>query len=190
MLERGNIVQHGTHEALLKQGGAYATLWSAQQVLEHYGEEAAKMKKRSGFTVMARLIGLVKPLSGYMVLAILMGLVGHLCAAFITIFGGFAPNSEAADTFSKALGSRTVLSGSVSRGKNDPSQSLQMMERPLLTADELKSIPKGSFIVQKTGCHPMRTRLRLFLEWGITFERNTVWRNRWPEGSIMPIRMR
>ena len=45
-----------------------------------------------------------------------------------------------------------------------------MMERPLLTADELKSIPKGSFIVQKTGCHPMRTRLRLFLEWGITFD--------------------
>ena len=86
------------------------------------------------------------------------------------ICGGFAPNSEAAETFSKALGSRTVLSGSVSRGKNDPSQSLQMIERPLLTADELKSIPKGSFIVQKTGCHPMRTRLRLFLEWGITFE--------------------
>ena len=86
------------------------------------------------------------------------------------VCGGFAPNSEAAETFSKALGSRTVLSGSVSRGKNDPSQSLQMMERPLLTADELKSIPKGSFIVQKTGCHPMRTRLRLFLEWGITFE--------------------
>ena len=79
-------------------------------------------------------------------------------------------DSEAAETFSKALGSRTVLSGSVSRGKNDPSQSLQMMERPLLTADELKSIPKGIFIVQKTGCHPMRTRLRLFLEWGITFE--------------------
>ena len=48
------------------------------------------MKRRSGFTVMARLIGLVKPLSGYMVLAILMGLVGHLCAAFITVFGGFA----------------------------------------------------------------------------------------------------
>ena len=39
---------------------------------------------------MARLIGLVKPLSSYMVLAILMGLVGHLCAAFITVFGGFA----------------------------------------------------------------------------------------------------
>ena len=87
-----------------------------------------------------------------------------------TIFGGFAPNSQTAEALSKALGNRTVLSGSVSRGKNDPSQSLQMMERPLLTPDELKSIPRGNFIVQKTGQHPMRTRLRLFLEWGITFE--------------------
>lgn len=48
------------------------------------------MKRRSGFQVMARLIGLVKPLAGFMVLAILMGLAGHLCAAFITIFGGYA----------------------------------------------------------------------------------------------------
>ena len=86
-----------------------------------------------------------------------------------TIFGGFAPNSQTAEVLSKALGSRTVLSGSVSRGKNDPSQSLQMMERALLTPDELKSIPKGSFIVMKTGTHPMRTRLQLFLNWGITF---------------------
>lgn len=45
---------------------------------------------RSGFTVMARLIGLVRPLTGYMILAILMGLVGNLCASFITIFGGYA----------------------------------------------------------------------------------------------------
>ncbi|MCD7738951.1 MAG: ABC transporter ATP-binding protein, partial [Lachnospiraceae bacterium] len=48
------------------------------------------MKKRSGFTVMCRLIGLVKPLTGYMLLAILMGLVGNLCASFITILGGYA----------------------------------------------------------------------------------------------------
>ncbi len=46
--------------------------------------------KRSGFQIMARLIGLVKPLSGHMILAITMGLIGHLCAAFITIFGGYA----------------------------------------------------------------------------------------------------
>ena len=85
------------------------------------------------------------------------------------IFGGFAPNSQTAEVLSKALGSRTVMSGSVSRGKNDPSQSLQMMERPLMTPDELKSIPKGNFVVMKTGTHPMRTKLRLFLDWGIRF---------------------
>jgi type IV secretion system protein VirD4 len=88
-----------------------------------------------------------------------------------TIFGGFAPNSQTAEVLSKALGSRTVMSGSISRGKNDPSQSLQMMERPLMMPDELKSLPKGQFIVMKTGTHPMQTRLRLFLDWGITFDR-------------------
>jgi len=39
-----------------------------------------------------------------------------------------------------------------------------------MTPDELKSIPKGHFVVMKTGTHPMKTRLRLFLDWGITFE--------------------
>ena len=48
------------------------------------------MKKRSGFQIMARLIGLVKPLSGYMALAVLMGLIGHLSATFITVLGGYA----------------------------------------------------------------------------------------------------
>ena len=87
-----------------------------------------------------------------------------------TIFGGFAPNSQTAEVLSKALGSRTVMSGSISRSKNDPSQSLQMMERPLMMPDELKSLPKGQFIVMKTGTHPMQTCLRLFLDWGITFD--------------------
>ena len=87
----------------------------------------------------------------------------------LTIFGGFAPNSSSAEVLSKALGSRTVMSGSVSRSKNDPSQSLQMIERPLLTPDELKSMPKGQFVVMKTGVHPMRVRLKLFKNWGISF---------------------
>ena len=60
------------------------------------------------------------------------------------------------------------MSGSVSIGK-DKSQTLQMTERPLMSADELKSMPKGQFIVMKTGMHPMRVTLRLFLDWGITF---------------------
>lgn len=82
----------------------------------------------------------------------------------LTIFGGFAPNSSSADILSKALGNRTVMTGSVSRSKNDPSQSLQMIERPLMTPDELKSLPKGNFIVMKTGCYPMRVKLKLFFK--------------------------
>ena len=31
-----------------------------------------------------------------------------------------------------------------------------------MTPDELKSIPKGEFVVMKTGTHPMRTKLRQF----------------------------
>ena len=87
----------------------------------------------------------------------------------VNLYGGFAPASQTAVELSKSLGSRTVMSGSISRGKNDPSQSLQMMERPLMTPDELKSMPKGSFIVAKTGVHPMKVKLRLFLDWGIRF---------------------
>lgn len=87
----------------------------------------------------------------------------------ITIVGGFAPTSETADIVSKTLGSRTVLTGSVSRSKNDPSQSLQMTERPLMSADELKNMKKGSFIVMKTGTHPFVSPLKLFLQVGHFF---------------------
>ena len=87
-----------------------------------------------------------------------------------TIFGGFAPGSQTAEVLSKSLGSRTVQTGYINQSKNDPSQSLQMAGKPLMTPDELKALSKGEFIVMKTGRHPMRTRLRLFLEWGITFE--------------------
>ena len=86
-----------------------------------------------------------------------------------TIFGGFAPNSETAQAMSKSLGSRTVQTGYISKGKDNGSQSLQMMERPLMTADELKSMPKGQFIVMKTGAHPMKVKLKLFFQWGISF---------------------
>ena len=45
-----------------------------------------------------------------------------------------------------------------------------MMERPLMTADELKSMPKGQFVVMKTGFDPMIVHLKLFFDWGITFD--------------------
>lgn len=88
-----------------------------------------------------------------------------------TLFGGFAPNSETAKIMSENLGYKTVLSGSVSKGKNDPSQSLQMIQRNLLTTDELKALPKGTFVLMKTGTHPIITKLKLFTKWGIELDK-------------------
>lgn len=87
----------------------------------------------------------------------------------LTVFGGFAPNSQSAEVLSKALGEQTIQSGSISTGK-EKSQSLQMIGRPLMTVDELKSMPKGQFIVMKTGTHPMISPLKLYFKWGISFE--------------------
>ena len=88
----------------------------------------------------------------------------------LIVFGGFAPNSETAEKLSRTLGSKTVQSGSVNHSKNDSSRSLQMIERALMTPDELKSLPKGTFVVTKTGAYPIKLKLKLFFEWGIEFE--------------------
>ena len=88
----------------------------------------------------------------------------------LTIAGGFAPGSESAERISKSMGSRTVMSGTITKGKDSASQQLQMTERPLLSADELKSMRKGSFIVLKTGAHPFVSKLKLFFKWGIQLD--------------------
>ena len=90
----------------------------------------------------------------------------------VTLFGGFAPNSKTAEKLSLNLGNRTVLSGQVSHSTENASEMLQMMQRPLMTADELKSMHKGSFVVMKTGSNPMRTKLKLFFAWGIRFDKH------------------
>lgn len=58
------------------------------------------------------------------------------------------------------------MTGSISQGR-DKSKSLQMTGRPLMTPDELKIMPKDTFIVTRTGVKPMKTKLKLFFEWGI-----------------------
>lgn len=37
VMEKGSIVERGTHQQLLEKRGAYAALWNAQQSLENYG---------------------------------------------------------------------------------------------------------------------------------------------------------
>ena len=46
-------------------------------------------KNRSGFAVMAGLIGMIKPMLGIMFLAVIMGCIGNLMATFITVLGGY-----------------------------------------------------------------------------------------------------
>ena len=147
-----------------------------------YADEIGTIPKIESLEMMfsagrSRRIGLIPIIQSFAQLEKNYGKEG---AAIITdncqdvLFGGFAPNSESAEVLSKALGNKTILSGSVNRGKNDPSQSLQMIQRPLMTPDELKTLPKGDFILAKTGCNPMRTKLQLFFKWGIEFEEEYV----------------
>lgn len=88
----------------------------------------------------------------------------------LTIFGGFAPNSKTAEVLSRNLGNQTVLSGNVSHGRGTPGESLQMIQRELMTPDELKAMERGEFIVMKTGHNPMCTKLPLFTKWGLSYD--------------------
>lgn len=95
-----------------------------------------------------------------------------------TLFGGFAPNSEDAEQLSKSLGTTTVKNVSVSYNEKEgmlsrnmaASRQESMTSRPLMTADELKNMKPGNFILQKTGCNPFKTKLKMFFDMGIKFE--------------------
>lgn len=102
-------------------------------------------------------------------------IIGDNCQ--LTLFGGFAPNSTSAEILSKNLGNQTIEADSVTYNNADAgvlkiaaSKTTSMMQRPLMTPDELKNMPKGDFILMKTGCHPFKIKLKLFFKWGIKFE--------------------
>ena len=68
--------------------------------------------KYSGFKIMIRLLGLVKPLTLVMLLGIILGSLGHICAIFVPVLGADAiimaieqfNNPVIANAFPKALG--------------------------------------------------------------------------------------
>ncbi len=43
VMDKGSIVESGSHKELLSNNGAYAKLWNAQQSLENYGKEGASV---------------------------------------------------------------------------------------------------------------------------------------------------
>lgn len=90
------------------------------------------------------------------------------------MFGGLSPLCSSADKLSRSLGNQTVLSGAVShnsrKGQASSGISYQMIKRPLMMPDELKDMEKGSWILEKTGFHPMKTKMDRFNRWGIKLE--------------------
>ena len=89
-----------------------------------------------------------------------------------TLAGGFAALDDSAKEISDALGSRTVLVGSVGHGKQN-TENLQMTGRPLMSPDELRQLPKGSYVRMQAGRRPSIFTTRHYTGWGIRF----------PEGS-------
>ena len=69
---------------------ADSQLQRAQQDSHHAGDGAASgPRRRSNFSIMARLVGLTRPLLPVMALAILLGVLGFVAAIFLTVFAAY-----------------------------------------------------------------------------------------------------
>jgi len=91
------------------------------------------------------------------------------------LFGSFSPLSKGADEVSKALGTRTVQSGSVSNSGNgisasNASKSLNMVQSQLMDAEKIKTMPQDQWVLTKTRMKPILTKLKRFTEWGIELD--------------------
>jgi type IV secretion system protein VirD4 len=91
------------------------------------------------------------------------------------LIGGFSPMSKGAEEVSRALGNQTVQSGSISRSSNgftdkNSSQSIQMIQKPLMTAEQILHMPEGQWILTKTRKYPMLTTMMRYNEWGIELD--------------------
>ncbi len=94
------------------------------------------------------------------------------------IYGGFAPLSDDAEQFSKRLGNQTVSGGSVSLSSNrsrgrdsSSSRSINMISRPLMTAEELKRLPKFNWIVEHGSDYPFISKMPHWTKWKITYDK-------------------
>ena len=119
VMDHGNCVESGTHNDLLTRQGRYAELWSKQCELETFTQSALASgafvqqdfidepvqaceditvassdtnvgTQRSAFSIMKRLVTLVKPLVPIMILAIILGVLGFVAAIAITVCGVWA----------------------------------------------------------------------------------------------------
>lgn len=89
----------------------------------------------------------------------------------LQMFTAISPTSGDAEIFAKTLGTYTVQTGSISSSANGDktsrSSSRQMMSKPLMSADEIRKMPQGDFVIMRTGQKPIKAHFDLFLDWGI-----------------------
>ena len=91
----------------------------------------------------------------------------------LQMFTGISPSSSDAETFSKMLGTYSARGASVSRqshaiaASSKASKTDSVVSVNLMTADEIRTMPKGTFIIMRTGKHPIMANFDLFLDWGI-----------------------
>ena len=62
-----------------------------------------------------------------------------------------------------------MQSGYVTLG-NSSSTSYSMIEHSLLSPVELRRLERGVFIIMKSGSYSMKSKLKLFKDWGIEFD--------------------
>lgn len=129
----GELVERGMHGQLLRASGVYARMWESQESLSAYAsapeavdgeilaEEAAapsgvapsgaepRGARRSGLSVMLRMMGLVRPLAGWLVLAVLLGSVGMLAAMLVPALGACGLMSAACGWQGLGLAGACVL---------------------------------------------------------------------------------
>lgn len=87
-----------------------------------------------------------------------------------TLFSQLSARSKTAQALTKALGSETVMSGSISQGQNRSNTNLNMIGKPLMTTDQLEVLPKGDWILDKIGMHPMKMNIRQSFKTGIELD--------------------
>ncbi len=117
VMERGHVVDAGSHAELLAKDGVYARMWESQESLaafvladdsvegaaaaadtprnarnpnDSHSSEPSTGARHSGLFTMLRMTTFVSPLFGWLLLAVVLGSAGMLAAAFVPAFGAFA----------------------------------------------------------------------------------------------------
>ena len=69
------------------------------------------------------------------------------------------------------------MTGSVSSNKmgGNVNKTLQMMQQPLMTPDQIRALKRGQFILMETGMRPARLTLHFFSELGIEYSKETLY---------------